>query len=44
MTPEDAARGLILMNQLPKVNPDTGSWKNYPDLLNYNFFQDKFYE
>lgn len=32
MTPEDAARGILLMDQLPKVNDDTMSWKNYPDL------------
>ena len=32
MTPEDAARGLILMNRIPKVNKDIGGWENYPDL------------
>jgi dTDP-4-amino-4,6-dideoxygalactose transaminase len=42
MTPEDAARGLILMKQIPKQNPDSGSWQNYPDLLNYNFIKDNF--
>jgi len=32
MTPEDAARGIWLMDQLPEVNTDTGSFENYPDL------------
>jgi dTDP-4-amino-4,6-dideoxygalactose transaminase len=32
MTPEDAARGLILLSQLPRVNPDTMDWNHYPDL------------
>ena len=32
MTPEDAARGIWLMDQLPEVNADTGSFENYPDL------------
>lgn len=32
MTPEDAARGIWLMDQLPAVNPDTGNHENYPDL------------
>ena len=30
MTPEDAARGLILMEQTPTVNDDQGGWANYP--------------
>lgn len=32
MTPEDAARGIILMDQIPDNNPDTGTWENYADL------------
>ena len=39
MTPEDAARGLILFNDLPKVNPDSGSYKNYPDLTKQKVFK-----
>lgn len=31
MTPEDAARGIILMDQVPETNPDCGSWENYAD-------------
>lgn len=32
MTPEDAARGIILMDSTPEVNEDQGGWENYPDL------------
>lgn len=32
MTPEDAARGIILMDQVPDDNPDCGGWENYSDL------------
>jgi dTDP-4-amino-4,6-dideoxygalactose transaminase len=32
MTPEDAARGLILMDQTPTFNEDIASWVNYPDI------------
>jgi dTDP-4-amino-4,6-dideoxygalactose transaminase len=32
MTPEDAARGIILMDQLPNENVDTMNSNNYPDL------------
>lgn len=32
MTPEDAARGIILMDQIPDDNPDTATWENYADL------------
>lgn len=32
MTPEDAARGLILMDQTPNFNQDIASWVNYPDI------------
>ena len=32
MTPEDAARGIILMDKTPEVNEDQGGWENYPDI------------
>jgi len=32
MTPEDAARGIILMDQVPEHNPDCGGHENYADL------------
>lgn len=32
MTPEDAARGIILMDQVPYDTPDCGSWESYADL------------
>lgn len=35
MTPEDAARGIILMDNTPRVNPDQGGWQNYPDLTQW---------
>lgn len=38
MTPEDAARGLLLLNQLPRVMDDTMTWENYPDLSKMNVF------
>ena len=31
MTPEDAARGIILMDQVADDNPDCGGWQNYAD-------------
>jgi len=34
MTPEMAAKGLLLINQLPDSNVDNGSWKDYPDISN----------
>lgn len=39
MTPEDAARGIILMDKVPEVNDDSGGWGNYPDIskvINYS--------
>lgn len=39
MTPEDAARGIILMDSTPAVNDDSGSNLNYPDLRSYNLFK-----
>lgn len=32
MTPEDAARGILLMDETPGDLPDTYTWKDYPDL------------
>ena len=32
MTPEDAARGIMLIDKVPKVNPDSGSHLSYPDI------------
>ena len=32
MTPEDAARGILLMDQVPEINEDSGGHLNYPDL------------
>jgi len=40
MTPEDAARGIWLMDQLPEDLPDTMSFENYPDLPTMNVFRD----
>jgi dTDP-4-amino-4,6-dideoxygalactose transaminase len=36
MTPEDAARGIILMDKLPETNADTMDWTHYPDLRVWN--------
>lgn len=38
MTPEDAARGLILMNRIPKETVDTHNNESYPNLKSYNLF------
>lgn len=32
MTPEDAARGIWLMDRVAEINPDTMGWDHYPDL------------
>lgn len=39
MTPEDAARGLLLMEAVPRVNEDSASWQNYPDLSTRKVFR-----
>jgi dTDP-4-amino-4,6-dideoxygalactose transaminase len=31
-TPEDCARGIIIMDGTPEVNPDQGGYENYTDL------------
>jgi dTDP-4-amino-4,6-dideoxygalactose transaminase len=38
MTPEDAARGIILMDQTPKINDDTGGSSNYSDISKFKIF------
>ena len=40
MLPEDAARGLILMNKIPRQNDDTGGSNNYTDLREQRIFDD----
>lgn len=35
MTPEDAARGLLLMESIPEENEDTGSHLTYTDISHY---------
>jgi hypothetical protein len=32
MTPEDAARGIIIIDTVPDINPDTGNSKTYVDV------------
>lgn len=39
MTPEDAARGILLMDQIPDENPDTMDWRHYPNLTQFEFFK-----
>jgi len=39
MTPEDAARGILLMDKTSEINEDSGGWKNYPDLSQLPFFK-----
>jgi dTDP-4-amino-4,6-dideoxygalactose transaminase len=41
MTPEDAARGIMLMDKTPETNEDSGGWENYPDLKSYSLFTGK---
>lgn len=36
MTPEDAARGIILMDQIDKQNEDTMTFRNYPPISSYS--------
>jgi dTDP-4-amino-4,6-dideoxygalactose transaminase len=38
MTPEDAARGILLMDSTPEANPDIADWSNYPDLSKQKVF------
>ncbi len=39
MTPEDAARGILIMDQLPEVNDDTQNFEMYPDLSTQEIFK-----
>lgn len=39
MTPEDAARGMLIMNKLPENNKNMADWSNYPDLTNQKVFK-----
>jgi hypothetical protein len=42
MTPEEAATGLLLLDQLGDNNPDTGNSNSYTDLRNQKIFE-KYY-
>jgi hypothetical protein len=39
MTPEDAARGIILMINTPEVNDDSATDKSYTDVSQFKIFQ-----
>lgn len=39
MTPEDAARGLLLIDELGNNHEDIGGWQQYPDLRDMPVFQ-----
>lgn len=39
MTPEDAARGILLMDQTPMINDDSSTDKSYKDLSNLEIFK-----
>jgi len=39
MTPEDAARGIILMDQVPEYTVDCSTWENYADLSQKKLFK-----
>ena len=41
MTPEDAARGLILMESLESQNEDTMTWSHYPDLTKWKVVNER---
>lgn len=40
MTPEDAARGIMIMDKLPSQNDDTMTFKNYPAISRYDYFRE----
>jgi dTDP-4-amino-4,6-dideoxygalactose transaminase len=40
MTPEDAARGIILMDKLGNNWADVMDWSHYPPITKYNFFRE----
>jgi len=39
MTPEDAARGILLMDSIESNFEDTMNWTNYPPLTDYEYFK-----
>jgi hypothetical protein len=39
MTPEDAARGLLLLSQIEESNYKDFSWELYPDLTHFSLFK-----
>ena len=39
MTPEDAARGILLMDQTPELNDDSGNQNSYSDLSKLSVFK-----
>jgi hypothetical protein len=39
MTPEDAARGILLMDDLSEDRMFELGWENYPDLREYEFLK-----
>ena len=39
MLPEDAARGILLMDSVPEVNEDVYSWENYYDISQKKVFK-----
>jgi dTDP-4-amino-4,6-dideoxygalactose transaminase len=39
MLPEDAARGILLMDSVPEVNEDVYSWENYYDISKRKVFK-----
>lgn len=39
MTPEDAARGLLLFDQELSTTADMGGWQDYPDLTTMDFYK-----
>lgn len=44
MTPEDAARGLLLLNAIHESKYKDLSWELYPDLTQYSLFQEKYHD
>lgn len=39
MTPEDAARGILLMDRVPQYTEDCGTWEKYADLSQKKLFK-----
>ena len=39
MIPEDAARGILLIDSVPEVNEDVYSWENYYDISKRKVFK-----